>query len=117
MRLARKPPGLFLFLSEPFRRICGQQCRLSGQIGGVEGGGAGGEPAAAPPSRSLQGNVAEEVGHGLAVVGSSDRLRQDHGDVDDLRETINLSFGKITTTLIYLVLFKILKVASERKRE
>lgn len=39
-----------------------------------------------PPPRGfcLQRDVAEEVGHRLAVVGSSDGLRQDHGDVDDL---------------------------------
>lgn len=34
----------------------------------------------------LQGHVAEEVGHGLAVVGSPDGLRQDHGNVDDLEK-------------------------------
>lgn len=36
---------------------------------------------------SSQGNVAEEVRHRFAVVGSPDGLGQDHGDVDDLRET------------------------------
>lgn len=41
-------------------------------------------------SCSLQGYVAEEVGHGLAIVGSPDGLRQDHGDVDDLQEITSL---------------------------
>lgn len=30
--------------------------------------------------------MAEEVGHGLAVVGSPDGLRQNHGNVDDLEK-------------------------------
>lgn len=50
-------------------------------VGGVERGQGG------PLSCSLQGHVTEEVGHRLAVVGSSDGLGQDHGDVDDLEET------------------------------
>lgn len=33
----------------------------------------------------LQGHVAEEIGHGLAVVSPADRLCQDHGDVNHLR--------------------------------
>lgn len=44
-------------------------------------------PVSCALSRSLQRYVAEEVGHRLAVVGSPDRLRQDHGDVYDLEET------------------------------
>lgn len=50
------------------------------------------ETAAVPSARGhpLQGHVAEEVGHRLAVVGSPDRLGQDHGYIYDLVETIEI---------------------------
>lgn len=68
---------------EPFWRKCGKK-KVPAEWpnrGREREGGTG-----AALSRSLQGYVAEEVGHGLAVVGSPDRLGQDHGDVDDLEE-------------------------------
>lgn len=37
-----------------------------------------------PGSDGLQGHMAEEVGHRLAVVGSPNGLRKDHGYVYDL---------------------------------
>lgn len=50
------------------------------------------ETAAVPSARShpLQGHVAEEVGHRLAIVGSPDRLSQDHGYIYDLVETTEI---------------------------
>lgn len=45
---------------------------------------------AEPPSS--QRNVAEEIRNRLSVVGSPDRLGQDHRDVDDLQEATKLTF-------------------------
>lgn len=39
------------------------------------------------PSHPLQGHMAEEIGHRLAVVSSPDGLGEDHGYVDDLKQT------------------------------
>lgn len=44
-----------------------------------------GEGDPTPSNSPLQGDVAEEVGHGFTVVGSSDGLCQDHGNVNDLK--------------------------------
>lgn len=36
---------------------------------------------------TLQRNMAEEVRHGLAVVGPADGLGEDHGNVDNLQRS------------------------------
>lgn len=49
-----------------------------------------------PPLVWLQGHVAEEVRHRLAVVSPADGLSEDHGDVNDL------NFG----TMFHLLLLR-----------
>lgn len=83
---------------EPFWRICGNEWPEGGggemAVGvGVRGGS---------PFHSLQGHVAEEVRHRLAVVGSPDRLRQDHGDVDDLEGKQSLVSPYCNITIMIL---------------
>ena len=51
--------------------------------------------------RCLQGYVAEEVGHWLAIVGSPNCFRQDHGNVDDLEEEYTPEI-KVTPTMFLL---------------
>lgn len=81
------------FLEDMWQRVAWGRGRRDGRGGGGEGGS---------PFHSLQGHVAEEVRHRLAVVGSPDRLRQDHGDVDDLEGKQSLVSPYCNITIMIL---------------